>query len=670
MGSLIVDRISRYRLLRELGQTRLGHVYLSIATEDRAGAHLGADKSGKSRSPGFFCLELLNTSWAQDQDLRALFLDEAAQTLQLEHPNVVRTQEVIAEPTACGRVTRWFAGHSLAGLLERMGRAAFPLHLHVRVLCEILSALQYLHELDNPSGASADLVYRGASPERAFLTYTGQVKLLGVGFERTTDEIERRTGRLLTDIGYASPELCLGYAPSPGCDVYSVGVMLWEALARARRSFADTPEASLKLRISGEEPDVEHFRPGVPVRLAQICGRALAVSPRDRYASAQELQIDLESFLADTETDAQQNAGLGALAQLMMQHFAAERAEMLTWIEQQLASLEGPVEPGAVQGTAEAAARTAAVVAREGRPSAASAPAPASQPSSPPVSQPRRVSPALIEPPELPGSSLEGREAHTHAVTSLQEMLPVALAPELVPEQPAAAFASEQPASELVREPDTSGHRAYSSTLQQVPPRAGSLARFAVPVALAAGVLLLVTQGLRVAQRVPASSADPQGGALSSAPAQHVSEPRGGNSRELRALRPQAPQALKPAALPLTPELQPSAAQRVSTDAGVLGLPAFLEGAAPAAAAVSGAIAPGPVAAPSAVPASSPAPVEPGVEPSLPTLSADTLAPSVESRPAAKPRRAKPRAEARSEPRGARPSKLPRSIDETDPYLE
>src|SRR4051812_25358159 len=182
VDSLTVDRISRYRLLRELGQTRLGHVYLSISSEDRSGS-----EAGKGHGPGFFCVELLNTRWAQDHDLRALFLDEAAQTLQLEHPNVVRTQEVIAEPTACGRVTRWFAGHSLAGLLERMGRAAFPLHLHVRVLCEVLSALQYLHELDDPSGASGGLVYGDASPERVFLTYTGQVKLLGAGFERTID---------------------------------------------------------------------------------------------------------------------------------------------------------------------------------------------------------------------------------------------------------------------------------------------------------------------------------------------------------------------------------------------------------------------------------------------------------------------------------------------------
>jgi serine/threonine protein kinase len=700
VSNLNFDLISRYRVLRPLGPTQLGHVYLSISNEERSKALAASEES---RSPGFFCLEVLHPDWAKDADLRALFLEEAAQTLELEHPNVVRSQELIDQPEACARVTRWFAGHSLARLLERMGREAFPLHLHVRVLCEVLSALQYLHEIDDPTGASGGIVYRDASPQRVLLTYTGQVKLLGAGFERTIDEIERHSGHLLADIGYAAPELCLGYPASPAGDVYSVGVMLWEALARAPRKFADSAEASLHLRISGEEPDIDQFRPGVPRRLAEICRRALAVSPRERYASAQELQIDLESYLADTETDAQQNAGLGALAQLMMQHFADERAEMLTWIEQQLASRHG-ADPSQER--------------LAGKPARPCVPPPPSSPVQPDardgdegdVSEPFNLQPLWDD--------------RTHTVTSFEEVGEANPAPALEqradsgaeplsesandeqpsynqdprytaeregsdppaaaeqealcaePEPPLPVLEHDLPLREhvrpaprpglpppfLIREPDTSGHRAYSSTLQPTTSAAGQLSRFALPVALAAGVLLLVVaQVVRSARREPAQL----GGVAAVAPAPRAPRPEPAPTpqpaREVLAVRAGA--GVAPVAEEKTREEQVEAAPAEPS----------LSEATPAPAAPAIAPAPeepnaAPVAEPPASPASTAGEDSPpfGIEAILPTLSADEPQAAPAPRATAKSRRGK-----RPDPHAARAlAPLPRSIDETDPYLE
>ncbi|HVZ36987.1 MAG TPA: hypothetical protein VG963_31395, partial [Polyangiaceae bacterium] len=148
-----------------------------------------------------------------------------------------------------------------------------------------------------------------------------------------------RMGHLLTDFGYAAPELCLGYPATPSGDIYAVGVMLWESLARVRRTFASSVADSLRLRTSGEEPGIEELYPDVPERLAQICRRALAVSPRDRYPDAAEMRIDLESYLADTQPESEQlgeqEVALAPLAELMDHHFASERSEMLLFIGSQ-----------------------------------------------------------------------------------------------------------------------------------------------------------------------------------------------------------------------------------------------------------------------------------------------------------------------------------------------
>ena len=446
-------RISRYRVLRQLGQNHLARVYLAAARE-------------ATPSSGLCSLEILREEWTEDQELRTLFLEQAAQTLPLEHPNVVSTREVLPDADACGRVTSWSAGQPLTRVLERAGRGSFPLALHLRILCEVLSALHYLHRAGDRSSGQDALVHRDASPDNVLITYEGQVKLLGAGFERSIEALEQRCGHWLTDIGYASPELCLGYPVTPSSDVYAVGVMLWEALTGARRTFGDTLEERMRLRTSGEEPDVQQFQPAVPERLAAICRRALCVSPRERYVDALELSIDLESYLSDTETDAQQRAGLSALGELMQRQFAAERSEMLLFIESQLAEAE-PLPLLA-------------------------------------LGWPARESEA--EPDSL--SMLEDLSSE------LEEELPELHAP--ASELPPAVAALPSITAGLPKrdsvEPDTSGHRAYSSTvssqLRPPPHRAGWLSRATVPAAILV-LLLLVVQGAKLLRRPSALAPGP-----------------------------------------------------------------------------------------------------------------------------------------------------------------
>lgn len=330
IANLRVDPVSRYRVLRQLGQTQLTRIYLVALRE--AGPSLG-----------LLALELLRPDLARDSDLRALFLDQAAQTLQLDHPNLVRTRELIADTDAYGRITEWVDGQPLSRVLERVGRADFPLRLQVRILCQVLAGLEYAHRLGERNGARGGFVHRDISPDSVLVTYDGQIRLIGAGFARALEALEQRLGHLLTDLGYAAPELCLGYPATPSGDIFAVGVMLWEALARMRRTFASSVADCLRLRTSGEEPGIEELYPDVPERLAQICRRALAVSPRDRYPDAAEMRVDLESFLSDTQSDAERAAGLGPLADVMDHHFAAERSEMLLFIGSQWS--EDPNEP-------------------------------------------------------------------------------------------------------------------------------------------------------------------------------------------------------------------------------------------------------------------------------------------------------------------------------------
>jgi serine/threonine protein kinase len=598
-------RISRYRVLRQLGQNHLARVYLAAAREATSNSDLCS-------------LEILREEWTQDEELRTLFLEQAAQTLPLEHPNVVSTLEIVPEPDVCGRVTSWSAGQPLTRVLERAGRGSFPLALHLRILCEVLSALHYLHGHGDRSPGQDGLVHRDTSPDNVLITYEGQVKLLGAGFERSMEALEQRCGHLLTDLCYASPELCLGYPVTPSSDVYAVGVMLWEALTGARRTFGGTFDERVRLRTSGEEPDVQQFQPAVPQRLAEICRRALCVSPRERYADALELSIDLESFLSDTETDAQQRAGLHALGELMQRQFAAERSEILLFIESQRAEAE-PLPLSAL-----------------GWPARESDPEPDS------VSMLEDLSSDLEDLEELPEQE--------------------ALASELPPAVPALPAASAVSPKRDSVEPETSGHRAYSSTVSSSlrPPAQASawLSRATVPAAILV-LLLLVVQGAKLLRRPSASTPGPPLPELELA-------------RELVRLPPPS----------LTLDTTPTGAGLGREEADAAAPPSEFPPAADAAAPLPAFLEPPPLeldpllAAPLVV---SDLPLDDGVArregTALEPPKKDALATGHPERvraprPAPESRRSKRKSAAAAAEARARAALLPRALDETDPYGE
>jgi eukaryotic-like serine/threonine-protein kinase len=456
-SKLKIGCVSRYELLRQLGQNPLTKVYLAALRNEGEPAEL-------------LVLELMrkDKELARDDDFRALFLDRAAATLQLSHPNVIRTHDVVADKEACGLTMEFLEGQPLSSVLERLGRGRVPLFLHLKILCEVLDGLHYAHHFTGPGSSEHGIVHRDAAPRNVFITYDGQVKLLGTGFAQATMALERKLGQPLYDVGYASPELMLGYAAGPSADVFGVGVMLWEALACTRRVFGATPKAVIRQRTSGEEPDIEVICPEAPPELVAICRRALAVSPRDRYATAQELKQDLERYLTNARTEPA-DTSLTHLASLMKLHFSAELAEMQLFIGSSLGHAERSV-PASPKMVSTAAAVLASDTEWNDETHVVAPPAP-------------------VPTPELPEVAREVAAASTREV-----------------------------AAASTREPDTGGHRAYSASLVPAPPAAPRISRLtsrlAVPAAAGLALLAATVSILRLShERGQALSAasEPQG---------------------------------------------------------------------------------------------------------------------------------------------------------------
>jgi len=263
-----------------------------------------------------------------------MFVDEARIAMRLSHPNVVSTFDFVAEDDDFYLTMEFLDGQSLLQTLRSVGREKLPLELHIWILTQVLAGLTYAHELRDFDGTPLGIVHRDVTPSNVILTYGGGVKLVDFGIAKVAGAVSvTQNGTMKGKIGYASPEQCQGKVTTARSDLYSVGIMLWEAIAEKRRTVGETPAAVYQARIAGTERPLEEVRPDVPPLLSKIVRRALSASPEDRHESAYEFQRELEQYLATRPP----TYGTRALAEFMGTHFARVREAMHRTIESGIA---------------------------------------------------------------------------------------------------------------------------------------------------------------------------------------------------------------------------------------------------------------------------------------------------------------------------------------------
>ncbi|MEZ0239350.1 MAG: PASTA domain-containing protein, partial [Chloroflexota bacterium] len=153
-------------------------------------------------------------------------------------------------------------------------------------------------------------VHRDVKPGNILVTREGRVKVADFGISRAVAEAAiTLPGTTLGSVHYFSPEQARGELASPGSDIYSLGIVLFELLTGQRPWRGDTAAAIATARLSGVVPSPSAVKPGVPPVLEAIDRRALAPRPEDRFAAAADMGEALEAYLAGDEA-AMVRAGL------------------------------------------------------------------------------------------------------------------------------------------------------------------------------------------------------------------------------------------------------------------------------------------------------------------------------------------------------------------------
>ena len=322
--ALAGERFGKYQLVRELASGGMAQIFLSV--------YRGLE--GFNR---VVAVKRVLPQMSASPEFVQMFLDEARLAARLEHPNIVRTYEFGVEDGRYFMVMEYLAGEDLNAVLNRAAAARHPLPIQfvAEVASRVCAALHFAHELLDADGRPLGLVHRDVSPGNIVVTYFGEVKLIDFGVAKAaTNVVRTRTGILKGKVSYMSPEQLRSRGVDRRSDVFSTGVVLWELLAGVRLFARDSDAATLYAILDDDIPSVQARRPDVPDALARIVERALARAPEDRWATAEDMQLALDHFVARLSHHDLGAAGAGAaiadagargLARELEQLFGAER---------------------------------------------------------------------------------------------------------------------------------------------------------------------------------------------------------------------------------------------------------------------------------------------------------------------------------------------------------
>jgi serine/threonine-protein kinase len=321
-SEILEPDLGRYRLIAELARGGMGNVYLAVA-------------QGPAGFNKLLVVKELKPELCDEENYVAMFLEEARLAARLTHPNIVQTNEVGSDGHRHFMTMEYLDGRSLYRVVRHLAnQGGLPIGAHLRVIAESLLGLHYAHELRGFAGEALGVVHRDVSPLNVVVTFDGQAKVLDFGIAKAVDSaLETQAGVLKGRIAYMAPEQACGGKVDRRADVYSAGVMIWEAAA-GRRLWQQMTEVEILSQLLREGPPrLRSVRPDAPADLDAICARALARDADDRYASAEALRLDLEAHLA-RRSDAMSMRDVGAL---IGNAFQGERGRMNAIIEETLA---------------------------------------------------------------------------------------------------------------------------------------------------------------------------------------------------------------------------------------------------------------------------------------------------------------------------------------------
>lgn len=296
--------VKHYKILERLGRGGMGVVYKA---EDL--------KLGRK-----VALKFLPPHVSPSVETNQRFLQEARAASALDHPNACTIHEI--DETQDGQlfiVMAFYDGETLAAKLKHGPMAPSQA---VGYALQTARGLGRAHQLG--------IVHRDVKPANLMVTKDDIVKVLDFGIAKLVGASPvTHAGKVVGSVEYMAPEHARGEDVDPRADLWSLGVVLYEALAGRKPFRSEHPQAALYAILNLNPKPLGEVAPQTPARLQSIVGKALEKAPEHRYQSAEEIIRDLEEpedwTPATSVISAAKTHPQGSIAVLPFQDMSAEK---------------------------------------------------------------------------------------------------------------------------------------------------------------------------------------------------------------------------------------------------------------------------------------------------------------------------------------------------------
>ncbi|HWN71021.1 MAG TPA: protein kinase [Haliangium sp.] len=307
-----------YELLRPLAQGGMAEVFLARRVSGSVEKRLVIKRIRRER--------------ASDPRFVAMFVEEARLSMALVHRNIVPVFDFGRAGDELFLAMELVDGPDFDAMLRHArehGTRLDPM-LVAYIALEACQALEHAHHARAADGTPRPLVHRDVTPRNVLVSRAGEVKLVDFGVATSEVAGGRDTGKVRGTPAYMAPEQARGQVVDGRADLFSLGLVMWEALA-GRRAYEGRRQDELMAQArAGQVPplpgDAPDEAPGaIPERLRRIVARATAAQPADRYASAREMQLALDEYLVAARAAASSAPPSHLLAAWIQERFPPEQ---------------------------------------------------------------------------------------------------------------------------------------------------------------------------------------------------------------------------------------------------------------------------------------------------------------------------------------------------------
>jgi tRNA A-37 threonylcarbamoyl transferase component Bud32 len=272
------DRIShlgRYQVIDTLGRGAMGTVFRGVDPAiNRAVA-----------------LKTIRLDFVSDQteaaELRDRLFREAQAAGKLSHPNIVTIYDVGTEGNLQYIAMEYLEGQTLEQLIKK--QVHFSYKIIATIVSQICQALEYAHD--------QGIVHRDIKPANIMVLPDYSIKVMDFGIARVDSSSMTRTGIAMGTPNYIAPELLQGKLADRRCDIFSLGVVIYELLTGRRPFKGENLTALIYSIVNDDPPPPSSINDNIPLLFDHVAVKALRKNPLERYQKASELRAAIADFV-------------------------------------------------------------------------------------------------------------------------------------------------------------------------------------------------------------------------------------------------------------------------------------------------------------------------------------------------------------------------------------